>query len=69
MRKAHGRCLAEESPVLVKVYNTQGALLSEESATGASNYVFRNYINKVGIYFIVIETGYGKETFKLIINP
>jgi hypothetical protein len=61
--------LAEESPVLVKVYNTQGALLSEESATGASNYVFRNYINKVGIYFIVIETGYGKETFKLIINP
>jgi len=61
--------LAEESPVTVKVYNSMGTLLSEESGKGAANYVFRNYLNKAGIYFVVIETSFGKETFKLIVNP
>ncbi len=60
--------LALESPVSVRVYNSMGALLSEESSEGAASYVFRNYLNKAGIYFIEIETSYGKETFKLIVN-
>ncbi len=60
--------LAQESSVSVRVYNSMGALLSEESSEGAASYVFRNYLNKAGIYFIEIETSYGKETFKLIVN-
>lgn len=60
--------LAMESPVSVRVYNVMGVLLSEETRYGSANYVFMNYIDKAGIYFVEIETDYSKETFKLIVN-
>ncbi len=60
--------LAFESPIAVRVYDLGGQAVSEERRKGAANYSFNGYIDRKGIYLINIETPYGKESFKLLIE-
>jgi hypothetical protein len=60
--------LAAPSDIKIKIYNTQGALINEESVEELANYIFRGFISKPGVYLVEIETGFGKETFKLMIE-
>lgn len=60
--------LAERSPVTVRIYSSQGTLMGSESKEGAANYTFSGYLNSSGLYLVEIETSFGKEIFKLIVN-
>jgi hypothetical protein len=60
--------LAESSFVKVNIYNAQGALVFSETRDGDAYYSFSGYLEKTGIYLIAIETAFGKETFKLVVN-
>ncbi len=60
--------LAEQLPVKVSIYNMQGALINKETRDGAAIYSLNAYLEKAGLYFVVIETSYGKETFKLVVK-
>ncbi len=60
--------LAEPSDVTVRIYASQGAMISEERGEGAAGYTFRGHLDKTGLYLVDIETSFGKETFKLIVN-
>jgi len=60
--------LAEISDITVRVFNSNGSVISEETRNGAANYLFRGYINKPGLYLVEIETSFGRDTFKLIVD-
>ena len=60
--------LAGQSPVKVRIFSTQGAFISEETSDGASSYTFRGCLDNSGLYFVEIETSFGTEIFKLIVN-
>ncbi len=60
--------LAGISDISIRIFNSYGALIKEEYATQVSSYKLDGYLNQSGLYLIEIDTGYGKETFKLIVN-
>jgi hypothetical protein len=60
--------LAEASSIIVNIYNMQGALIVRETRNGAANYFFKGFLEKAGLYFVEVETSYGKETFKLVVK-
>jgi len=60
--------LAETSSITVSIYNMQGAMVSRETRSGAAQYSFRGYIEESGLYFVEVETSFGKETFKLVVS-
>ena len=60
--------LAETSSIKVSIYNMHGAIVSRETRSGAAQYSFRGYLEESGLYFIEVETSFGKETFKLVVS-
>ena len=60
--------LAGISDISIRIFNTHGTLIKEEYVAQASSYRFDGYMNQSGIYLVEIETSYGKEIFKLIVN-
>ncbi len=60
--------LAETSAIKVSIYNMHGAIVSRETRSGAAQYSFRGYLEESGLYFVEVETSFGKETFKLVVN-
>lgn len=60
--------LAGISDISIKIFNSHGILLREEFVSQKSSYMLNGYLNQSGLYLVEIETTYGKETFKLIIN-
>ena len=60
--------LSDNSFIQVSIFNMQGRMISKENRDGSSNYSFKGYIENSGLYFIEIQTSFGKETFKLIVN-
>lgn len=60
--------LAGISDISIRIFNSQGALIKEEYATQVSSYKLDGHLNQSGLYLIEIETDYGKEIFKLIVN-
>ena len=60
--------LPEASPVKITCHTIQGVFISEKEYNGSDNYILRESIEDEGIYLITIETSFGVETFKLIIQ-
>lgn len=59
--------LAAKSDITIRIFNTQGILISEKRISQASRYSTDGFLES-GIYFIEIDTKFGKEVFKLIVN-
>ena len=60
--------LAEASNVAAKVLDSRGTVVSEHHGKGASDYRFTGQIQSNGIYFVEINSIFGKESFKLIVT-
>ncbi|NOQ25415.1 MAG: T9SS type A sorting domain-containing protein [Bacteroidales bacterium] len=60
--------LADISNISIRIFNSYGILIREEHVAQASSYKLDGYLNQSGLYLVEIETRYGKETFKLIVN-
>ena len=60
--------LAGISDISIRIFNTHGALIKEEYVFQKSSYRLDGYLNQSGLYLVEIETSYGKEIFKLIVN-
>ena len=60
--------LAGISDISIRIYNSHGALIKEEFKNQVSSYKLDGYLNQSGLYLVEIETRYGKEIFKLIVN-
>lgn len=60
--------LAGISDITIRIFSTHGALIKEEYVAQTSSYRLDGYLDQSGLYLVEIETSYGKEIFKLIVN-